>query len=130
MKIVETRSEWRSSGTTRLTIIANDGEGKIQVDLLNRDNKEYGRTAYIWDLYVKEDCRRKGIAKELMQYALKRAKEFGFTSATLEWVLEDTPREIAYWYASLGFDDKEFSDTYSLMVKQLTADGVQTPTSA
>lgn len=119
IKLTTAKSEWRSSGTTRLTIIANDGEGKIQVDLLNRDNKEYGRTALIWDLYVREDCRRKGIAKELMQHALKRAKEFGFTTATLEWTLEDTPREIAYWYARLGFDEKEFGEAYALMVKQL-----------
>lgn len=119
MKIIEAKSEWQSNGVTRLTIVTDGGEGKIQVDLLNRDNKDYGRTAYIWDLYVQEEHQRKGIAKELMQYALKRAKEFGFATATIEWDLEDSKRDIAWWYASLGFDEKEFSDRYALMVKQL-----------
>lgn len=119
MKLIETISEWQSTGVTRLTVLTENGEGKIQVDMLNRDNKEYGRTALIWDLFVHPDHRRKGIAKKLMQYALKRAKEYGFTTATLEWTLRDTPREIAWWYADLGFDDKEFSNSYALMVKEL-----------
>lgn len=47
------------------------------------------------------------------------AKDFGFETAILEWELADSPREIAWWYVSLGFDDKEFSNTYLLMVKEL-----------
>lgn len=119
MQLIESISQWQSTGVTRLTILTEHGEGKIQVDLLNRDNKDYGRTAYIWDLYVQEDHRRKGIAKQLMQRALELAKQYGFTTATLEWSLRDSKREIAWWYASLGFDEREFSDRYALMVKQL-----------
>lgn len=118
-KIIESISEWTSTNVTRLTIVTDGGEGKVQVDLLNYDNEDYGRTAFVWDLFVRPEHRRKGIAKELMQYALKRAKEHGFNTATLEWELEDTPRHIAWWYGSLGFDEKEFSDSYALMVKQL-----------
>lgn len=119
MRLIESISDWRSTGVTRLTIVTENGEGKIQVDLLNRDNKEYGRTAYIWDLYVKDEFRRKGIGKTLIDYALKRAKEFGFETATLDWDLEDTPREIAYWYSRIGFEEKEFGDSSARMVKIL-----------
>ena len=119
-KIIESISEWTSTNVTRLTIVTDGGEGKVQVDLPNDKENRFGeRTALIWDLYVHPDYRRRGIAKELMQYALKRAKEHGFNTATLEWELEDTPRHIAWWYGSLGFDEKEFSDSYALMVKQL-----------
>lgn len=119
MKLIESISEWRSTQVTRLTIVTDGGEGKVQVDLLNYDNEDYGCTAFVWDLFVRPEHRRKGIAKELMQYALKRAKEYGFSTATLEFNLEDTPREIAWWYASIGFKDTEFSETYALMVKKL-----------
>lgn len=54
-----------------------------------------------------------------MLHAIQRAKEFGFATATHEWNLRDSKREIAWWYASLGFDEKEFGNTYALMVKNL-----------
>lgn len=119
MKLIESTSYWRSTEVTRLTIVTENGEGKIQVDLLNGDNREYGRTAYIWDLYVKEESRRKGIAGQLMDYALNRAREFGFKTATLDWELADTPREIACWYSRIGFEEKEFGNTSARMVKIL-----------
>lgn len=119
MRLIESVSRWKSTNVTRLTILTENGEGKIQVDLLYDEDQDFGRTAFIWDLYVKEGYRRQGIAKQLMSYALKRARDYGFATATLEWVLEDSPREIAWWYASLGFEDKEFSNSRSLMVKEL-----------
>lgn len=115
--MIEVTSTWKSTNVTRLTIMTDGGEGKVQVDFV--DNDEYGHTAYIWDLWVKPEHRRKGIAIQLMEYALQRARDYGYKTATLEWVLDDTPREIAHWYARLGFDEQEFSDTYALMVKQL-----------
>lgn len=51
-----------------------------------------------------------------MDYALKRAKDFGYDTATLEWDLVDTPREIAHWYSRLGFDEKIFGNTSAIMV--------------
>lgn len=118
-KIIESISVWKTNGLTRLTLVTTDGIGKVQIDLCHRDDSRFGRTAFIWDLYVQEKYRRQGIAKLLMNHAIKRAKNFGFTSATLEWELGNTPREIAWWYASLGFKEKEFSNNYALMVKQL-----------
>lgn len=120
LKMIESTSEWLSTGITRHTILTEHGEGKIQVDLLNRDDSKYGRTAFVWDLYVHPDYRRKGIAKQLMQRALEVAKEQGFATATLVWTLLDSKREIARWYASLGFVEKELSHTYALMVKNIS----------
>ena len=118
MQLIESISQWQDDSITRITVLTIDGKAKIQIDLL-KDHDRFGTTAFIWDLFVYPEQRRKGIAKQLMQYALQRAKDYGFTTATLEWNLKDTPREIAWWYADLGFDDKEFSNVYALMVKQL-----------
>ena len=117
IKKTECISKWASTKVTRLTVIANDGDGKIQVDLLE-DHEEYGKTAFIWDLFVKPECRRKGLAKELMNYALQRARDFGYNTATLEWAKTDSTLETLAWYSRLGFTETEFSNTYSLMVKQ------------
>jgi len=119
LTLIESISTWQSTGVTRITIVTPGGEGKIQVDLLSRDDTKFGRTAVIWDLYVSEEHRRKGIARQLMQHAIQRAKDFGFATATLEWNLVDSKREIAWWYTSLGFDEKEFGNTYALMIKNL-----------
>lgn len=118
MKLIESKSQWKSTNCTRLTIVTENGEGKIQVDLLE-SHEEYGNTAFIWDLYVQPEFRRKGVAKKLMSYALLRAHHYGKPTATLEWTGEDTDRSICEWYRSIGFYDKEFSQDYSLMIKEL-----------
>lgn len=120
LNLIEVTSTWESTGVKRFTVVTPGGEGKIQVDLFFRGHKSIGRTAYFWDLYVHPDHRRKGIAKLLMQRVLGIAKEHGFATATLEWDFHDTSREIAQWYRSLGFEEKEFSNTYALMVKNLS----------
>ena len=119
IQFVEATSEWKSTGVRRLTILTANGEGKVQVDLINHEDGTFGRTALIWDLYVAEEYRRKGVARQLMQYALQRAKEYGFTTATLEWDVRDSIREIAWWYESLGFEEKAIGNGYSLMVKNI-----------
>lgn len=118
MKLIESISQWKSSNCTRLTIVTEHGEGKVQVDLLT-DHERFGTTAFIWDLYVQPDQRRKGIAKQLMQQALKRSADFGYITATLEYDETDTQRYIWYWYRGFGFEEIEFSNNYSLMVKEL-----------
>lgn len=116
--MIEVISKWKSTDVTRLTIVEYFGRGKVQVDLLNNDER-YGHVAYIWDLYVKEEYRRQGIARDLMDEALKRAKDFGYDTAILEWDMRDTPIEIEKWYESLGFEVSEFSNGYALMKKRL-----------
>lgn len=120
MKLIEAISLWNSTDCLRLTIVDEKGRGKVQVDLLN-NYKDYGDCAYIWDLYVQKEYRRQGLARELMQYAIQRAKDFGYTTILLEWDERDTPIEIADWYRSIGFEDKEFSKGYSLMIKKLNS---------
>lgn len=118
MKLIESISQWKSINCTRLTIVTEHGEGKVQIDFL-KDHERFGTTAFIWDLYVHPLHRGKGIGKQLMQQALKRSADFGYTTATLEWEETDTPIYIADWYHDLGFNDWELAKDYSLMIKKL-----------
>lgn len=59
LTLIDSISSWQSTGVTRITIVTPGGEGKIQVDLLSRDDTRFGQTALIWDLYVSEEHRRK-----------------------------------------------------------------------
>lgn len=118
MKMIESISQWKSTNCTRLTIVTEHGEGKVQVDLLT-DHERFGTTAFIWDLYVHPLHRGKGIGKQLMQQALNKANDLSFFTATLEWEEADSKKEIKEWYERLGFEEIEFSNNYSLMVKEL-----------
>lgn len=118
MTLIEAISQWNSTKCTRLTIVDNNGRCKVQVDLL-KDYDTYGDCAYIWDLYVKEEYRRQGLAKELMQNAIQRAKDFGYNKILLEWDLRDTTIEIAKWYLSMGFIEEKFGNGYALMVNTM-----------
>lgn len=118
MKLIEATSQWNSTKCTRLTIVDENGRCKVQVDLL-KEYETYGDCAYIWDLYVQKECRRQGLAKELIQKAIQRAKEFGYNKILLEWNLKDTPRAIAKWYLSMGFVEDKNGNGYALMIKNL-----------
>lgn len=119
MKTTICTSRWEGDDVTRDTIIIGNGEGKVQIDFLNENNKRFGHTALIWDLYVNERFRRKGIARELMKVALQKVKDYGYDTATLEWELSNTPYEILDWYTRLGFEEKEFGEGCALMVKTI-----------
>ena len=108
-----------STGVTCITIVTPGGEEKIQVDLLSHEDSKFGQTALIWDLFVLPAFRRREIAKQLVHRAIAVAKLHGFATATLEWNLRDSKQEISWWYARIGFDEKEFGNTYALMVKNL-----------
>ena len=50
-----------------------------------------------------------------MNKARMTAKCRGAHTCVLEWSLDESPRWVAWWYARLGYDEKDFSDTYALM---------------
>lgn len=89
------------------------------VELAVYKDGEHAGEALVWNLYVDEEHRRKGLAKRLMEEAHKTAKHLGAHTTALEWSLEESPRWVAWWYARLGYDEKEFSNTYALMKRPL-----------
>lgn len=99
-------------------IILMSGCGSVQVELY-AEEQEWGGTAFLYALWVGKSWRRQGIAKDLMAQAEREVKRRGHKSITLEWKLQDTPREILDWYERLGYEQKEFGDGYSLMRKKL-----------
>lgn len=123
MKIQE--QKWHDF--TRLLIVALDNTGihniigSVQVELYPDAQDEYGTTAYIYGLWVEEHKRRKRIATTLMDVAEDEIKKRGHKKATLQWKLQDTPRDILAWCERRGYDEKSFDgrETRSLMVKEL-----------
>ena len=93
--------------------------GTVQLKLYPDYQEQIYSTAYLYALWVDEDHRREHIATLLLDKAEELAKADGHKSIALEWSLEEAPREIAWWYARRGYDEKEFGNTCALMVKDL-----------
>ena len=89
------------------------------VELAVYKHGEHEGEALVWNLYVNEEHRRKGLARKLMDEAHKTAKHLGAHTCVLEWSLRESPRWVAWWYAKLGYDEKEFSNTYAPMKLEL-----------
>ena len=76
--------------------------------------------ALVWNLYVDEDHRRKGLARQLMDEAHKTAKHLGAKVTALEWSLKESPYWVFDWYTRLGYDEKEIGNGCALMKRPLT----------
>ena len=90
------------------------------VELAVYKNGEHEGEALVWNLYVDEDHRRKGLARELMDEAHKTAKHLGAKVTALEWSLKESPYWVIEWYTRLGYDEKEIGNGYALMKQPLT----------
>jgi len=89
------------------------------VELAVYKNGEHEGEALVWNLYVDENHRRKGLARKLMDEAHKTAKHLGAKVTALEWSLEESPHWVIEWYFRLGYDEKEFGNGYVLMKRSL-----------
>ena len=118
-------TEWKNKDNVIISMW-RDGETPEQVgvvELAAYKNGEHAGEALVWNLYIDEPHRRKGLARQLMEEARKTAKHIGAKTCVLEWSLDESPRWVAWWYARLGYDEKEFSDVYALMKLQLNNNG-------
>ena len=93
--------------------------GIIEVRLFRGESKYKGE-AYIWNLWVSEGHRRKGYGRALLSDALDLAMLDGCKAVTLEWDRRDSPQWVFDWYTRQGFDEREFSEGYAMMVKDMT----------
>lgn len=89
------------------------------VELAVYKDGEHEGEALVWNLYVDEEHRRKGLARELMQEAHKTAKHLGVKVTALEWSLKDSPYWVIEWYCRLGYDEKEFGPGNALMKRPI-----------
>lgn len=89
------------------------------VELAVYKNGEHEGEALVWNLYIDEPHRRKGLARRLMDKARKTAKHLGAKTCVLEWSLEESPHWVFDWYYRLGYDEKEFGPGCSLMKMEI-----------
>lgn len=85
------------------------------VELAVYKHGEHEGEALVWNLYVDEGHRRKGLAHKLMDEAHKTAKHLGVKVTALEWSLKESPYWVIEWYTRLGYDEKEFGPGNALM---------------
>ena len=90
------------------------------VELAVYKRGEHQGEALVWNLYVDEEHRRKGLARKLMDEAHKTAKHLGAKVTALEWSLKESPYWVIEWYCRLGYDEKEIGSGYALMKRPLT----------
>ena len=89
------------------------------VELAVYKHGEHEGEALVWNLYVDEEHRRKGLARTLMDEANKTAKHLGAKVTALEWSLEESPYWVIEWYFRLGYDENEIGNGYALMKRPL-----------
>ena len=119
-------TEWKDKDNVIISVRKDEGDTSEQVGVVELAVYKHGEhkgEALVWNLYINEDYRRKGLARRLMDEAHKTAKHLGAKTCVLEWSLDESPRWAAWWYARLGYDEKEFSDVYALMKLQLNNNG-------
>jgi len=89
------------------------------VELAVYKNGEHEGEALVWNMYVDEDHRRKGLARRLMDEAHNTAKHLGAKATALEWSLKESPYWVIEWYTRLGYDEKEIGNGCALMKADL-----------
>lgn len=101
---------WNS--LTRYLIFDTDG-GSVQLNLYS-EKQDCGGTAFIYNLWVDENRRNKGIAERLLDTAERIAHDEGHKCVTLDYDIKDTPAEIYHWYNRRGYKVE-----YAQMTKDL-----------
>lgn len=90
------------------TVLAFDGENAVgcaticYVQVMPTYSHPTGNRAHIMNVYVREEYRRRGIAREMMEMLLDEAKSRGVTQITLDATESGRPL-----YQALGFESSE-----------------------
>lgn len=96
MKTHANISEWPT--ITRAVFVTTDGAGCVIVD------KETDKDAYLYNLNVRPEYRRKGMASRLMDEAEEWCRERGWEWIILGWWSSEAPRWVLEWYGRRGYD--------------------------
>ena len=110
---------WKDKDNVIISMWHDDGPDMAQqvgvVELAVYKHGEHQGEALVWNLYVDEPHRRKGLASQLMDEAHKTAKHLGAKVTALEWSLKESPYWVFDWYTRLGYDEKEIGNGCALM---------------
>ena len=115
-------TEWKDKDNVIISLWHYDYDSSEQVGVVELAVYKHGEhegEALVWNLYVNEDHRRKGLARKLMDEAHKTAKHLGVKVTALEWSLKESPYWVIEWYTRLGYDEKEFGPGNALMKRPL-----------
>ena len=115
-------TEWKDKDNVIISLRNDENDVSEQVGVVELAVYKHGEhegEALVWNLYVDEGHRRKGLAQKLMDEARKMAKHLGAKTCVLEWSLEESPHWVFDWYTRLGYDEKEFGPGCSLMKMEI-----------
>ena len=104
---VERTRDYFTNGA-QTTVLAFDGENAVgcaticYVQVMPTFSHPTGKRAHIMNVYVREEFRRRGIAREMMKMLLDEAKSRGVTQITLDATESGRPL-----YQALGFESSE-----------------------
>ena len=102
------RSRGYFTNGAQTTVLAFDGENAVgcaticYVQVMPTFSHPTGKRAHIMNVYVREEFRRRGIAREMMKMLLDEAKSCGVTQITLDATESGRPL-----YQALGFESSE-----------------------
>ena len=116
-------TEWKDRDNVIISLWNDEHGASEQVGVVELEVYKHGEhegEAFVWNLYVDEPHRRKGLARKLMDEAHKTAKHLGAKVTALEWSLKESPYWVIEWYTRLGYDEKEFGPVNALMKRPLT----------
>ena len=116
-------TEWKDKDNVIISLYNDDPEISEQVGVVELAIYKHGEhegEALVWNLYVNEEHRRKGLARKLMDEAHMTAKHLGAKTTALEWSLRESPFWVFDWYCRLGYDEKEIGPGSSLMRRPLS----------
>ena len=89
------------------------------VELAVSKHSEHKGEAFVWNLYVDENHRGKGLSMKLMNEAHKTAKHLRAKYTALEWSLKESPYWVKELYFRLGYDEEKIDNDYVLMKREI-----------
>ena len=92
--------------------------GSVQLEIYP-EPREHGIRAYLFRLWVIEECRRQGIAKALLDKAEELARSEGVDAVYLQWDEWDTPRWMLDHYVARGYEEVAFGPNNALLKLRL-----------
>lgn len=103
----------------RVLIIDKDTQSTLFIDIEEDVDYGYRETAWLWNLYVKEEYREQGIATKLIKDAEQAAKKKGCVATLLKWNELMSAGFTKDWYRRLGYTEKEVKEGYIIYEKIL-----------